>query len=307
MLKNLKILLQKSNKNIKIMSIKTQLIRELREKTGSSIGDCNKAIKECGEDIEKAINWLRKKGIASAAKKSSRETNEGVIGVVTNNNSGTIVEINSETDFVAKNDKFQDFVNNTLQVIKSNKVESIGDLFTKSYPSSNNNIEDELKNQISIIGENIKISRLENITVSEGYIASYIHNAIASNLGKIAVLVGIKTNKISEEIKILGKQIAMHIAASKPEFLSIDAIDRQKLSSETEILREQAKASGKPDSIIGKMVEGRIKKYYNEVVLLEQSFVIDDKKKISQVIEEFNRENQTSIEITDFKILSLGN
>ena len=289
------------------MSIKTQLIRELREKTGSSIGDCNKAIKECGEDIEKAINWLRKKGIASAAKKSSRETNEGVIGIVVNNNSGTIVEINSETDFVAKNDKFQDFVNNTLQVIKSNKVESIDDLFTKNYPSSNNNIEDELKNQISIIGENIKISRLENITVSEGYIASYIHNAIASNLGKIAVLVGIKTNKISEEVKILGKQIAMHIAASKPEFLSIDVVDRQKLSSETEILREQAKASGKPDSIIEKMVEGRIKKYYNEVVLFEQNFVIDDKKKISQVIEEFNRENQNSIEITDFKILSLGN
>jgi elongation factor Ts len=286
---------------------KTELIRELREKTGSSIGDCNKAIKECGENIEKAVDWLRKKGIASAAKKSSRETNEGVVGISVNNKSGSIVEINSETDFVAKNDKFQAFATNILKAIESSNASSLVGLLSEKYPDSDNSIENELKNQINIIGENIKISKLENINIDKGFIASYIHNAIGVNLGKIAVLVAIETDSSSEELKSLGKQIAMHVAATKPEFLSVDAVDQKKLSSETEILKAQAKASGKPDSIVDKMVEGRIKKYYNEVVLLEQNFVMDDKKKISEVIAEFNKKNNTLAKIVSFKIIALGN
>ena len=283
---------------------KTELIRELREKTGSSIGDCNKAIKECGENIEKAVDWLRKKGIASAAKKSSRETNEGVVGISVNDKNGAIVEINSETDFVAKNDKFQAFATNILKAIDSSNANSLSDLLSEKYPNSDNSIENELKNQINIIGENIKISKLENISVDKGFIASYIHNAIGVNLGKIAVLVAIETDSPSEELKSLGKQIAMHVAATKPEFLSIDAVDQKKLSSETEILKAQAKASGKPDSIVDKMVEGRIKKYYNEVVLLEQNFVMDDKKKISEVIAEFSKNNIIA-KIVSFKIIAL--
>ncbi|MDA9818227.1 translation elongation factor Ts [Flavobacteriaceae bacterium] len=286
------------------MSIK--LIKQLREKTGCPMGDCNKAIKECDGDLEKAVDWLRKKGLASAAKKSSRATSEGIVGIVVGSNKASIIEINSETDFVAKNDKFQTFAKNILEIANESDIESLDDLNSKKYLESPVVISEEVKNQISIIGENINLTRLTNLKIENGVIVSYVHNTIGENLGKIAVLVSIETDSKSNEVKQFGKQIAMHIAASRPESLSIDLVDKEKLDRETDILKDQARASKKPESIIDKMVQGRIKKYYSEVVLLEQNFVLDDKIKVGDAVENFAKANNCKLIIKDFKIFVLG-
>ena len=237
------------------------LIKKLREITGCGISDCNKALAENGDDFDKSVDWLRKKGLASAAKKSGRVTSEGAVAVFIAGNQAAVVEVNSETDFVARNQKFQDFV---AQVAR----ESIayGDDIAKLQSAK----DEEVKTQIGVIGENINIRRLASITVANGLIVSYIHNAIAQNMGKIAVLVALESAAAKEKLEELGRQIAMHIAAAKPEALSVAAVDPTKLSRETEVLKDQARASGKPESIIDKMIEGRIRKYYEEVVLLEQ-------------------------------------
>jgi elongation factor Ts len=286
------------------MSIK--LIKQLREKTGCPMGDCNKAIKQCDGDLEKAVDWLRKKGLASAAKKSSRATSEGVVGINVCNSKATIVEINSETDFVAKNEKFQTFAKNILEIANEPDVESLDDLNSKKYLDSSVIVSEELKNQISVIGENINLTRLTNLKIENGIISSYIHNSIGPNLGKIAVLVAIETDSKNNAVKQFGQQIAMHIAASRPDFLAIDLVDKEQLDKETEILKEQAISSGKPKIIIDKMIQGRIKKYYSEVVLLEQNFVLDDKIKVSDALEKFANTNNCKLAIKDFKILVLG-
>ena len=271
-------------------------IKDLREATGCGISDCNKALTENNGDFEKAVDWLRKKGLSSASKKSNRTASEGVVAVLVEANQAVILEVNSETDFVARNEKFQNFV---AKIIKESV--SFGNDIDKFKLAK----DEEVKHQIGVIGENIQIRRLSNIKVNNGVIVSYIHNLIAPNMGKIAVLVSLETKAEKTKVEELGKQIAMHIAAAKPDSLSIDIVDPIKLNRESEILKDQARASGKPENIIDKMIEGRIRKYYEEVVLLEQLFVMDDKIKIKDLLAKFSKENSETT-ISDFKLFILG-
>ncbi len=280
------------------------LIKKLRETTGCGISDCNKALAENGDDFEKSIDWLRKKGLSAAGKKSGRVTSEGAIAIAIETNTASIVEVNSETDFVARTPKFQEF---TMAVAKmalgfGNDVEK---LKAASFTGATHSVEEEVKNQIGVIGENINVRRIGNLSVSNGLVVSYVHNAIAANLGKIGVLVAFESKAAKEKLEEVGKQIAMHVAAAKPESLTVEAVDPSKLARETEVLKEQARASGKPESIIDKMIEGRIRKYYEEVVLMEQIFVMDDKLKIKDLVANFAKENGET-KITGFKLFILG-
>jgi elongation factor Ts len=279
------------------------LIKKLRESTGCGIADCNKALAENGDDFEKSVDWLRKKGLSAAIKKGGRVTSEGAVAVRVEGNQASIVEVNSETDFVARNQKFQDFVSAIakLAVGAGEDVEAFKELNF----SGATTIDAELKNQIGVIGENINIRRISNLSVANGVVVSYVHNATAPNIGKIAVLVAFESGAEKSKLEELGKQIAMHIAAAKPDSLSIESLDPEKLKREIEILKDQARASGKPESIIDKMIEGRIRKFYEEVVLLEQLFVMDDKMKIKDVVAKFGKENGAT-EISSFKLYILG-
>jgi elongation factor Ts len=281
------------------------LIKKLRETTGCGIADCNKALAENGDDFEKSVDWLRKKGLSAAVKKSGRITSEGVVGVEIKGNEAVAVEVNSETDFVARNQKFQDFVK-AIITSAFGCGDDVEKLKANKFPGLAITIEEELKNQIGIIGENINIRRIANVSVKNGAVVSYIHNAVAPNLGKIAVLVALESDGDKAKLEEIGKQIAMHIAAAKPEALAIESVDPSRLNREIDVLREQAKASGKPDNIIEKMMEGRVRKYYEEVVLLEQNFVMDDKIKIKDLVKNFAKENGCNAAISGFKLFILG-
>tara|TARA_Y100000389_G_scaffold205090_1_gene263006 strand:- start:15061 stop:15981 length:921 start_codon:yes stop_codon:yes gene_type:complete len=282
-----------------------KLVKELREQTGSGIADCNKALAECNDNLQEAIDYLRKKGLSSAAKKSSRTTSEGLIATIVNNNKAAIIEINAETDFVSKNDKFQTLVENIANIaINYDNLES---LKSANYPNSSASVEDEIKNQISVIGENMNLRRVNSLSITNGVITQYIHNKVKGNMGKLGVLVALESNtNDKKKLEELGKKISMHIAATKPEALNIESISEEKLSRETEILKEQARASGKPENIIEKMIQGRIRKYYEEIVLLEQNFVMDDKLKVKDVLQNYSKELGSDIKISDFKLLVLG-
>ncbi len=272
------------------------LIKKLREATGCGIADCNKALAENKDDFEKSVDWLRKKGLSSASKKAGRVASEGLVAVCINGNKSTIIEVNSETDFVARNDKFQQFV---AKVAK--EALNYGDDIAKFQADK----DEEVKTQIGVIGENINIRRISSLHVNKGLIVSYIHNAIANDMGKIAVLIGFESVASNDKLHEIGKQIAMHIAAAKPDSLNIEAVEPAKLAREIDVLKEQARASGKPESIIEKMMEGRIRKYYEEVVLLEQAFVMDDKVKIKDFVAKFSKENGET-KISGFKLYILG-
>jgi len=272
------------------------LIKKLREHTGCGIADCNKALAENQDDFEKSVDWLRKKGLSSASKKAGRVASEGLVAVHINGNKSTVIEVNSETDFVARNEKFQHFV---AKVAK--EALNYGDDIAKFQADK----DEEVKTQIGVIGENINIRRISSLHVNKGLIVSYIHNAIANDMGKIAVLIGFESVAPSEKLHEIGKQIAMHIAAAKPDSLNIEAVEPAKLAREIDVLKEQARASGKPESIIEKMMEGRIRKYYEEVVLLEQAFVMDDKVKIKDLVAKFSNENGETT-ISGFKLYILG-
>lgn len=272
------------------------LIKKLREVTGCGIADCNKALAENKDDFEKSVDWLRKKGLASASKKAGRVASEGLVAVAIEGNIGSIIEVNSETDFVARNEKFQDFVAKV-----SKEAIKYGNDIAKFQADK----DEEVKSQIGVIGENINIRRIDSLKVNNGQIVSYIHNVVANQMGKIAVLVAFESVATADKITEIGKQIAMHIAAAKPDALNIEAVDPAKLARETDVLKEQARASGKPENIIEKMMEGRIRKYYEEVVLLEQAFVIDDKVKIKDLVANFAKANGET-KISGFKLFILG-
>ncbi len=281
------------------------LIKKLRETTGCGIADCNKALSENSDDFEKSVDWLRKKGLSAAVKKGGRITSEGIVAVEIKGSEAVILEVNSETDFVARNQKFQDFVKD-VSAASFGIGSDIEKLKAKQYPNLDVTVDDTLKNQIGIIGENINIRRVDNLSVKNGIIISYVHNAVALNLGKIAVLVAIESAGDKSQLEEFGRQIAMHIAATKPDALKVDNVNPNKLNREIDILKEQAKASGKPDNIIEKMMEGRVKKYYEEVVLLEQNFVMDDKVKIKDLLKNFSKESGFETTISGFKLFILG-
>jgi elongation factor Ts len=281
------------------------LVKELREKTGAGMMDCKRALGETAGDIETAIDWLRKKGLAAAAKKAGRVAAEGLVGVATDGVAGAAVEVNSETDFVARNEAFQDFVRNLagLALAKGDDLEA---LKAAPYPGESRSVAEQLTHLVATIGENMNLRRAKRLTVGEGAVVSYVHNALTAGLGKIGVLVALESTGDAARLTALGKQLAMHIAAANPQFLDVASVDAASLDRERDILREQARASGKPDAIIEKMVEGRIRKYYEEVVLLEQIFVVDGETRIAKVVEAAAKEIGAPIKITGFVRYALG-
>lgn len=280
-------------------------IKTLRETTGAGMLDCRKALTENNADMEAAIDWLRKKGLSAAAKKSGRVAAEGVVAAQSAGTKATVIELNSETDFVSRNEQFQKLAKEiaTLALATAGDVEK---LRATGFPGTGRSVADEVANAVGVIGENINLRRTAVLEVSKGVVATYIHNAVAPGMGKIAILVGIETDGDKAAAETFGKQIAMHIAAARPEALSTAEVDSAKLDRERAVYRDQATASGKPADVIEKMVEGRVRKYYEEVVLLEQLFVIDGKTKISQAVADAAKTVGAPVKITGFVSYRLG-
>lgn len=261
--------------------ITAALVKDLRETTGAGMMDCKKALVESDGDMQGAIDWLRKKGLSAAAKKSGRVASEGLIGIASAPGKVAMVEINAETDFVARNEAFQDFVE-TVANIALSTGEDVEALKAAAYPGTGRNVADELVHLVATIGENMTVRRVAVIEQSGGVAAAYVHGALKPGLGKIGVIVGLKGT--AEGLEALGRQIGMHVTATRPEALTIADVDSAALEHEKTILSEQARASGKPDAIIEKMVEGRIKKYYEDVVLLEQVWVHDGESRVKAIV-----------------------
>lgn len=274
------------------------LVKELRDKTGAGMMDCKKALTETTGDLESAVDWLRKKGLAAAAKKAGRVAAEGLIGVATSGPRGAMVEINSETDFVARNDKFQEFVRNVAQVALE-KGGNFDALQSATYPGGGS-VRDKLTGLVATIGENMSLRRATGLSVGSGVVAGYVH------LGKIGVLVALESTGGVDRLQALGKQLAMHVAAANPQALATADVDPAALRREREVLAEQAKASGRPAGVIEKMVEGRLRKYYEDVVLMEQVFVVDGESRVSAVIEKAAKEIGAAIRIVGFRRFALG-
>lgn len=285
--------------------ITAELVRTLREKSGAGMMDCKKALAETNGDLEAAVDWLRKKGLSAAAKKASRTAAEGLIGVVAKGTKGVLLEVNSETDFVSRNEHFQKFVKESTELAFDKKVD-FEELKKLPYPGTGRTVEDELTHLVAVIGENMSLRRLSSLEVKEGIVASYIHSQVAPHLGRIGVLVALESSGNAEKLHELGHNLAMHVAAAKPEALTIAEVAPENLEREKDIFREQAKASGKSEEVIEKMVEGRIRKYYEEVVLLEQVYVIDGKTKISKVVEDAAKEVGAPVRLAGFLRFGLG-
>jgi elongation factor Ts len=262
--------------------ITAAMVRDLREKTGAGMMDCKKALTETGGDMEAAVDWLRKKGLSAAAKKSGRVAAEGLIGVASGPNTAAMVEVNAETDFVARNEMFQDFVAEVAGLALS-VGEDVEALKRATYPGTTHAVADELTRLIATIGENMTIRRARRLHVESGAVATYVHGAIRPGLGKIGVLVAVEGASELAALEQLGRQVGMHVAAARPEALDITGVDPSALDREKDVLTEQARASGKSEEIIAKMVEGRIRKYYEEVVLLEQVWVHDGESRVKAV------------------------
>ncbi|MCK5166305.1 MAG: elongation factor Ts [Rhodospirillaceae bacterium] len=263
--------------------ITAALVKELRQTSGAGMMDCKKALSENDGDINAAQDWLRTKGLASAAKKSGRIASEGLVGIATDGNKGAVVEVNSETDFVSRNETFQQFVK-TLAELALKGAGDIDSLNATDYPDTGRTVAEELTHLISTIGENMNIRRVGIEAIDGGVISSYVHGAIAPGLGKIGVLVATSAADTSAA-DVIGKQVAMHIAATNPQSLSQEDLDPAIVEREKTVLTEQARESGKPENIIEKMIEGRIRKFYEEVCLLEQTFVIDGESKVGKAVE----------------------
>ena len=287
-------------------NISASLVKQLREKTGVGMMDCKKALVECNGNFDEAVDWLRKKGHASASKKSERATSEGLVILAVDGNVGVALEINSETDFVARNEKFQEIASKIAKVALS--VDSLEGLKKAEY-STGKTVNDAIIEGVSIVGENLSISRFDKIKVNKGVVASYVHNNVMENGGKIAVLLAIEVTKGDvgqEALNEFGKRLAMHIAAARPEALNVEDVDSDKVQRERQIFAEQARASGKPENIIEKMVEGRVRKYYEEIVLNHQTFVMDNKSKISEVVAEFAKQHNAEVQLSSFIRYELG-
>lgn len=280
-------------------------VKELREKTGAGIMDCKTALSECEGDLESAIDYLRKKGLAAASKKAGRIAAEGIVACYKDLHSGSLLELNSETDFVARNDKFQQLASKLVKVAGQfgNDVEAL----KASTPAGfNSTVADDVVEHVAIIGENINLRRIASLHIQKGVIASYVHNCIADNLGKIGVLVAISSSADPEKLLEHGKHIAMHIAAARPEALNIVDLDPALLERERKVIRDQALESGKPAEMIERMVEGRIRKYYEESVLMEQVFMIDNKTKIRDLLATISQDLGHPVSIDAYVRFALG-
>lgn len=288
--------------------IKASLVKELREKTSAGMMDCKKALIEVGGDLEQAIDWLRKKGLAAAQKKSGRVTAEGLIGAAVHGKRGVLIEVNAETDFVARNEQFQQMV---LEVAKIAATESYTEESLKAapFPGTSHTVEEEVSRLIGLIGENMNLRRLVQLEVKEGIVCSYIHSAAAPNLGKIGVLVALESAAAAnhhDKLTDLAKKLAMHVAASSPIALRAEDIPTSTVERERAILLEKAKESGRPDDVIEKMVEGGIRKYYEDVVFLEQSYVMDGKTRVKDILENAGKELGHPVILSGFSRFALG-
>ena len=284
-------------------NITASMVKVLRDKTGAGMMDCKNALNETGGDMEAAIDWLRKKGISKAAKKAGRTAAEGLVGVAVGNDAGALIEVNAETDFVARNDEFKGFVKSAalLALEESGDLEKI--LNRKMGSSS---AQATLTELVAKIGENLSVRRATALAVNPGVVAAYVHNATSPELGKIGVLVALKSTADKAKLAALGKQLAMHVAAAAPLALTPEHLDKAVLDRERAIQTEIAKQSGKPDNVIEKMMEGRMRKFYEETVLLHQTFVIDGETRVEKVIEKAAKDFGTPVEIAGFVRFQVG-
>lgn len=284
--------------------ITAALVKELRDKTGTGMMDCKKALGETDGDVEAAVDWLRKKGLAAAAKKAGRVAAEGLVGVAASGKQGAVVEVNSETDFVARNEEFQGFVAKVAELALT--ADGDEQKLNSSSFGEGRSVEEQLTHMIATIGENMNLRRTSILSVDSGAVASYVHNSLKPGLGKIGVIVALESTGDTARLSEIGRQIAMHVAASAPLAVSRDQVDTSVLDREREILKEQARASGKPENIIDKMVEGRLRKFYEESCLLEQTFVMDGENSVGKVLEGVATEVGAPVSVKGFVRFALG-
>jgi len=284
--------------------ITASLVKELREKTGAGMMDCKKALSETGGDIDAAVDWLRKAGLAAAAKKAGRVAAEGLVAVATVDGKGVVVEVNAETDFVARNDSFKDFVSGVADAALGAGGDT--DAIQRATLPDGGTVQEKLQELVATIGENMTLRRAAELSVGQGIVASYIHNAVAPGLGRIAVLVGLESEGDKAKLIEFGHKLAMHVAAAAPQWTEQSDVDAAALDREREILAEQARSSGKPDDIVAKMVEGRQRKFYEETVLLDQIFVIDGESKVRKAVDAFAAELGAPVKVDGFVRFVLG-
>jgi elongation factor Ts len=287
------------------MSITAAMVKELRDKTGAGMMDCKKALAETNGDMEAAIDWLRAKGIAKADKKSGRTAAEGLIGIASAGTKAVVTEINSETDFVARNDAFQDLVRGVSSVAlgTDGSVEAIS---AANYPATGKSVHETITDAIATIGENMNLRRATLLSVEDGVVATYVHNAVADGLGKLGVLVALKSTGDKEALTTIGRQVAMHVAATNPLAIRAEEVDAAVAERERNVFIEQSRASGKPDNIIEKMVDGRMRKFFEEVALLSQAFVMNPELTVGAAIKEAEKAVGAPIEVTGMARLLLG-
>jgi len=284
--------------------ITAALVKELREKTGAGMMDCKKALGETQGDLEGAFDWLRKKGLAAAAKKAGRVAAEGLIGLAVEGTRGALVEVNAETDFVARNEQFQGFVRQVArQALDAGDIDALA---AAPHGSEGKSVAEAMTQLISTIGENMTLRRMAKLEVGSGVVVGYVHNSQAPGLGKIGVLIGLESTGDAGKLAAFGKQLAMHVAAANPQSLDISSVDPAALERERNVLAEQARTSGKAEEIIAKMVEGRLRKYYEEVVLLEQVYVIDGESRVKAAVAAAAKEAGAPIAVIGFHRMVLG-
>jgi len=287
------------------MAVSAQQVKELREMTGVGMMDCKKALEETAGDMEAAIDWLRTRGLAKAAKKAGRVAAEGLVGVSLDGTRGAIVEVNSETDFVGRNEDFQNIVGNIAKLALDADSDA-AKLSEMPYPGSGRSVSAELTDAIARIGENMNLRRTGVLSVTDGVIGTYVHNTVKPGLGKLGVIVGLESTGNKDVLNTLGKQVAMHIANTKPLSVSPDDIDPAVVARERAIFTEQARESGKPEAVIEKMIEGRVRKFYEEVTLLSQVFVMDGETKVGDVVKNAEKDAGAPIKVTGFVVYALG-
>ena len=285
--------------------IKASLVKELRQQTGAGMMDCKRALTEMSGDMDQSVDWLRRKGLAAAANKAGRVASEGLVTLLVDGHSGALVEVNAETDFVARNEDFQGFSRKVAQLaLKCDG--NIDHLKRTNYSESGLKVEEELVELVGRIGENMVLRRSGVVSVQEGVVGSYIHNSVNDGMGKIGVVVGLESSGEKDALLELGRKLAMHICAAKPEAIERDGLDPNALSRERDVLRKQAKDSGKESEIIDKIVDGRLRKYYEEVVLKEQIFVVDGETRVDAIIDAVGKEIGAPIEVSGFLRFELG-
>ena len=285
--------------------ITASLVKELREKTGAGMMDCKKALGEVAGDLEKAIDWLRTKGLSAAAKKAGRVAAEGLVGVIANGTRGAVIEVNAETDFVGRNDLFQKFVGDAAKLSLDNGGD-LAKVAAAPYPGTGRNVQAELTHLIATIGENMSLRRAGMLSVSDGVVASYMHNKVATDLGKIGVLVALESTGDKSKLEALARQLAMHVASASPQSLTVADLDKALVERERAVLSEKAGQSGKSADIVAKMVDGGIRKFHQEVVLHEQAFIMDGKTKVSKVVDDAAKEVGAPVRLAGYLRFGLG-